>query len=71
MVKTKYIYLKCSQCGKKVRGSSRADALTKMRKHLWKEHEAWMKRRIKNGIRKAKKARSNPRIIGFLEAPLI
>ncbi len=71
MVKSKFVYLKCSRCGKRFRGATRTEALEKLRKHLWKEHRDWMIARIKAGIRKAKKKAGNPRIIGFLEAPLI
>ena len=56
--------------------------LSKLRKHLWKFHEDWMRRRIKAGLKKAKKAKVaridvagqsfiSPSWIGFAERPLI
>lgn len=57
MVKQTRVWLKCSRCGKRFSGSTRAEALDKMRKHLWKYHEEWMVGRIKAGQRKAKKAK--------------
>ena len=73
MVKTKYYYLTCSRCQRRFRGSTRTEALSKLRKHLWKEHSDWMKRRIKAGIKKAHKASENPfaKWIGFAERPVI
>lgn len=61
---------KCSKCGVGFRSKTRSDLLSKIRKHVWKEHEEWMKSRIKRGMKEVK-ARSNPRIIGALEAPVI
>ncbi|MBA7551840.1 hypothetical protein ES705_44390 [subsurface metagenome] len=55
-MKKKYV-LKCSQCGRRFLDESRGEALSRLRKHLWKEHKDWMSRRIKAGIRKSKKAR--------------
>lgn len=72
MVKAKhYVWLRCSQCGRRFGAATRAEALRKLTKHLWLKHGDWMKRRIKLGLRKAKKLKTNPRIIGALEAPLI
>ncbi|MBA7708857.1 hypothetical protein ES703_117761 [subsurface metagenome] len=75
---TKY-WLTCSRCSKRFSGVTRAEALNKMRKHLWKFHADWMVRRIKAGQKKAKAARVdspgssfwNPSWIGFAERPLI
>ena len=39
----------CSQCGEIFRARSRTKLLQKVRKHIWKEHAGWMKRRIKAG----------------------
>ncbi|MBA7707641.1 hypothetical protein ES703_116517 [subsurface metagenome] len=50
--------LTCSQCGRKFFDLDRGKALSRLRKHLWKDHQDWMRRRIKAGIRKAKKASS-------------
>lgn len=55
MVKSTRVWLACSRCGKRFSGATRAEALDKMRKHLWKYHDEWMRGRIKAGQRKAKK----------------
>ena len=39
----------CSQCEEEFRARTRTKLLSKIRKHIWKEHESWMKRRIKAG----------------------
>ena len=53
----------CSQCKLVMRAKTRANLLSKLRKHLWKEHRAWMMRRIKVG--KAKEG-GNPAIVRLL-----
>jgi hypothetical protein len=84
MVKAQYVWLRCSRCQRRFRGSTRAEALGKLRKHLWKEHRAWMVSRIKSGLRKAKKTKADnpaltsalksiisPSWVGFAEKPVI
>jgi len=59
----KLMTAKCSRCGKGFRADSKGDLLNRIRTHMWKEHEDWMRRRVKSGLRKAKKAKeagSNP-----------
>jgi len=46
---------KCSRCGKGFRDESKGGLLNKIRTHMWKFHEDWMKRRVKRGLRNAKK----------------
>lgn len=60
----------CSQCGTVFRAKSRSKLLDKIRRHNWSKHRAWMRDRIKSGLEQAKH-KSNPRIIGALEAPII
>ena len=81
-MKYKY-HAKCSQCGRGFRANTRSELLRKLRKHLWRYHEDWMKRRIKAGLKKAKKkVASNPNLqaiskilnpnwVGFVERPVI
>jgi hypothetical protein len=63
-------------------GSTRSEVLSKVRKHMWKAHETWMKRRIKTGLKKHKQQQRilvdsagnslwNPSWIGFAERPII
>ncbi|MBA7580382.1 hypothetical protein ES708_22273 [subsurface metagenome] len=40
---------KCSQCGQRFRAYERTDLLSRIRKHMWKEHPAWMLARMKAG----------------------
>lgn len=67
--------LTCSQCGRRFQGQVKGDVLSRMRKHQQKEHQAWLSRRIKSGIRKAKKKNTPlpnfPEWIGFAERPLV
>lgn len=58
----KLLTAKCSRCGGGFRASSKGDLLSRIRKHMWKEHEDWMRRRVKAGLRKAKKAKANPEL---------
>ncbi|MBA7690549.1 hypothetical protein ES703_99078 [subsurface metagenome] len=53
----------CSQCKKVIRAKTRANLLNALRKHLWKYHEAWMRRRIKAG---RAKAGGNPAVLRML-----
>lgn len=74
-MKYKY-HAKCSQCGLGFRSNSKSDLLSRMRKHMWSKHGDWMRRRIKNGLRKAKKRTKaldfgNPGFIGFAERGII
>ena len=39
----------CSQCDQEFRARTRTKLLSKIRKHIWKEHRSWMIRRIKAG----------------------
>ena len=55
----------CSQCGKVFKARTRTALLSKVRKHLWKEHRNWMIRRIKQGKSRSK---SNPSTQDFIEA---
>ncbi|MBA7691795.1 hypothetical protein ES703_100349 [subsurface metagenome] len=66
MVKRTKVWLVCSRCGKRMSGATRAEALNKMRKHLWKEHREWMVSRIKAGQRKAKKVKSSGSLHGHV-----
>lgn len=65
----KLMTAKCSRCGKGFRAETKGDLLNRIRTHMWKEHEDWMRRRVKAGLRKAKKAQSEPHMPGnpFLE----
>ncbi|MBA7712349.1 hypothetical protein ES703_121323 [subsurface metagenome] len=47
---------KCSQCGRKFYGTSKGELLNKLRTHMWKNHADWMRRRIKAGLKKAKRS---------------
>ncbi|MBA7707911.1 hypothetical protein ES703_116795 [subsurface metagenome] len=47
----KWYSAKCSQCGRGFRSQTRSELLSKIRKHIWKEHRAWMVARIKAGQR--------------------
>ena len=40
---------KCSQCSRRFRSYDRADLLSSIRKHMWKEHRKWMLQRMKAG----------------------
>jgi len=76
---------KCSQCGTRFFAQSKSDLLAKVRTHVWKKHEEWMRRKVKAGLRKAKKAYHapgnpfaetvkkilNPSWTGFAERPVI
>ena len=53
----------CSQCKMKFRAKTRTLLLSKLRKHLWKYHRAWMIRRIKAG---RTKDGGNPAIVRLL-----
>lgn len=55
---------KCSQCGRTFRADTRGELLSLVRKHMWKAHDEWMRRRIKTGLRKSKKQRNN--VLGFV-----
>lgn len=80
---TKKYKAKCSQCGKTFSADTRTELLSLIRKHMWKLHEAWMKRRIKSGLKKRKQATTNPNLatalksvlspswVGFAEKPVI
>ncbi len=57
---------KCSQCGRVFRRRSRTELLSALRKHLWKEHRAWMIARIKAGKRNAEA--TNPSIQDLMQA---
>jgi hypothetical protein len=82
MAKYKY-HAKCSQCGRGFRSNLKSDLLKRLRKHLWSKHGDWMRRRIKLGLRKAKRKKGdnpglqpiskilNPKWVGFVERPVI
>ncbi len=53
----------CSQCRKKIRAMTRARLLSRMRVHQWKEHRAWLIRRIKAG---RSTDSSNPEVLRLL-----
>ena len=55
----------CSQCAEIFRARSRTKLLHKIRKHIWKEHESWMKRRIRKG---KSTAADNPNFQDFVTA---
>lgn len=55
--------LVCSQCGKIFRDENRGQALSRLRKHLWKAHQDWMRRKIKAGIRKSKRVRAESDLV--------
>ena len=55
----------CSQCQDIFRARTRTKLLSKMRKHIWKEHESWMKRRIKAGKDRSK---DNPTLQDLMTA---
>lgn len=67
--------LTCSQCGRRFRGAVKGEVLSRLAKHQRKVHKEWLSRRVKSGMRKAKKARQPlpnfPQWIGFAERPLI
>lgn len=81
-MKYKY-HAKCSQCGRGFRANTRSELLRKLRKHLWRFHADWMKRRIKLGLKRAKakgkqltfdvagQSLISPQWIGFAERGLI
>jgi len=60
---------KCSQCGLVIRGDSKGEVLNKLRTHMWRKHADWMRRRIKSGLRKSRKAKASYAVPGnpFLE----
>lgn len=76
---------KCSQCNYVARGVTRSEVLNKIRKHMWKEHADWMKKRIRKGLRARMKEQHvvgnpfletvkkvlNPSWTGFGERPII
>jgi len=39
----------CSQCSQRFRAYDRTDLLSRIRKHMWKEHRKWMLARMKAG----------------------
>ena len=45
---------KCSQCPRRFRRHTRSELLNAIRKHMWKSHATWMRRRIKQGLVKSK-----------------
>jgi len=53
----------CSQCGKKFYAHTRKELLEKLRKHIWRNHADWMRKRIKAGLRKRKQANATQRIL--------
>lgn len=53
----------CSRCKKKFRSKTRTMLLSRLRKHLWKFHRAWMISRIKAG--RAKDG-GNPAVLRLL-----
>ena len=57
---------RCSQCGRVFRRKTRAELLSALRKHLWKEHREWMIARIKAGKRTAEA--TNPSIQDLIQA---
>lgn len=57
---------KCSQCGKVFRRRTRSELLSVLRKHIWKEHRAWIITRIKAGQRTA--AQDNPSVQDIMQA---
>ncbi|MBA7551901.1 hypothetical protein ES705_44452 [subsurface metagenome] len=82
-MKYKY-HAKCSRCGLGFRANTKSEMLSKLRKHLWRKHEDWMKRRIKAGLRRRRKAQVvgvesgmyspsivSPHWVGFAEKALI
>ncbi|MBA7580937.1 hypothetical protein ES708_22835 [subsurface metagenome] len=57
---------KCGQCGRMFRRKTRTELLSALRKHLWKEHRAWMIARIKAGRRNSDL--NNPSIQDLMQA---
>jgi len=53
----------CSQCGVKIRAKTRNAMLSKLCRHRWKLHRAWLIKRIKAG---RGKAGGNPPVVGLL-----
>lgn len=49
----------CSQCGKTYRRSTKGELLNALRKHMWKQHPDYMRKRIKRGMRKHNAKRNN------------
>ena len=66
-MKSTKLTAKCSRCQRVFRADKQRDLLNLIRKHMWKEHADWMKRRIKSGLRKRKKTmgHGNPDIAAF------
>jgi len=56
---------RCSQCGMQFRRKTRTELLSALRKHLWKEHRAWMSARIKAGQRTS--AADNPSVQDLIQ----
>ena len=69
-MKSTKLTAKCSRCQRVFRADKQGDLLNLIRKHMWKEHADWMKRRIKLGLRKRKKslAYGNPDVASFSRA---
>lgn len=64
--KTKLLTAQCSQCGRRFKRKTQTELLNAMRTHLWKEHRAWMKARIKAG--KVNAERDNPSVQDLIQA---
>lgn len=55
----------CKTCGETLRARARDTLMSKLSKHMWKNHRALMIRRIKAGLHEADQ---NPTIQDFIEA---
>jgi hypothetical protein len=55
-------HAKCSQCALGFRADNKKDLLNKVRNHMWRKHADWMKRKIKQGLKKRRSAYRNPHL---------
>lgn len=65
------LHAKCSQCGRGFRSNNRTELLSKIRKHMWRDHRDWMRRKIKTGVRKAQKVRLGGTVESGMLSPSI
>lgn len=61
----KWYRAKCSQCGVGFRSETRSGILEKLRKHIWKNHRAWMIARMKAGQKNAQD--NNPSVQDLIQ----
>lgn len=57
---------KCSLCGETLRARARDTLMSKLSKHMWKNHREAMRRRIKAGLKKTEI--HNPLVQDFLNS---